>query len=69
MGEDHSTYYYLPWFNYGDYYTIFDGHYVLYKDGEYSSYKNLFDFYPTSANTCEVYCYNNGKAYTLTRSS
>lgn len=69
MGEDRRTNYYLPWFNYGDYYTIFDGHYVLYKEGDYSAYKNLFDFYPISANTCEVYCYNNGRTYTLTRSS
>ena len=69
MYDDYSSTYSLSWFNYGDYYTIFDGHYVLFKSGEYSSYKNLFDFYPTSANTCEVYCYNNGKAYTLTRSS
>lgn len=69
MGEDRYTSYNLPWFNYGDYYTIYDGHYVLYVDGEYSSYKNLFDFYPISANTCEVYCYKNGKTYTLTRSS
>lgn len=67
--EDLRSSHSLPGSYYGDYYIIFDGHYVLFNDGEESSYRKLFDFYPTSANTCEVYCYSNGKTYTLTRNS
>ena len=68
MDEDGSTNYNLPWFTYGDYYSIEDGVYFLYVDGSYETdRRNMFRFTILSWDSISVYCYEDGSTYTLYR--
>ncbi len=62
-GSGHITYN-LPWFDFGDYYELFDHKITLYtKDGKSS--KDLFRFTFVSDTEMKVYCYKDGKTYNL----
>lgn len=67
MKKDHHTSYSLPYFDYGDYYTIEDGCYLLYPKNNEKAAKRLFQFNAISPDSIEVYCYKNGKTYILNR--
>ena len=67
MNADGGTQYSLPWINYGDYYKIEDGTYLLYPKNNESKTKKQFTFEALSPDTLRVYCHKNGKSYTLYR--
>jgi hypothetical protein len=60
--------YNLPWFDYGDYYGLEDHIIYLFPKNNESARKNLFKFSFINATKVDVYCYQNGKTYTLTKS-
>lgn len=60
--------YNLPWFSYGDYYSIEEGILFDYVDGKYETdRKNLFKFTILSWDSVSVYCYKDGSTYVLYR--
>lgn len=68
MQENGNTSYNLPWFDYGDYYSIEDGVLFNYVDGKYETdRRNLFEFTILSWDSISVYCYKDGSTYALYR--
>lgn len=67
MNDDESTVYNLPWFDYGDYYTIINGDYLLYEKGKEDKARPMFNFYPLTPNSISVYCYKDGSSITIYR--
>lgn len=72
MNEDSYISYNLPYFEYGDYYSIYEGYIYLYKeivneDGslEESDKRNLFKIDFISDDIAQFYCFKNGSTYTL----
>lgn len=67
MDAEGSISYSLPWIDYGDYYKIENGIFMLYPERNEQSTRNLFKFTIVDWNTVKVYCYKGGKTYTLYR--
>lgn len=67
MKEDGYINYSLPGSFDGDYYTIEDGFFLLGKENNESYSKKLFFFSAITPDCVEVYCFQNGKTYTLFR--
>ena len=67
MEEDGHINYNLPYIIYGDFYRIEDGFFLLYKENDEENTKNLFLFSAITPDCVEVYCFQNGKTYTLFR--
>lgn len=65
MTEDHYASYNLPRFDYGDYYRLENGDYLLYPDGHEDESRAMFHFYPITSTCMQVYCYKDGSFYTL----
>jgi hypothetical protein len=64
--DNYRAKYNIPWFDYGDFYTISDGYYQL-VDKETNKTKNLFAITVLSEDCISIYAYKNGKTYTLYR--
>ena len=56
----------LPEFGFGDYYRFNNGVYELYRESDGAS-QPLFEFTLLSPDSINVYCYQNGRTYTLYR--
>lgn len=67
MTIDHKTSYNLPWFDFGEYYRIENGDYLLYSGNDYTNTRSLFKFRVVEKNVIMVYCYKDGKEYRLIR--
>lgn len=67
IDEDGNTNYNLPWFNYGDWYKIQNGRYLLYPDGKENSTKTLFTITAVNPDCIRVFCHKNNQSYTLFR--
>ncbi len=67
MRDDGHISYNLPWFDYGDYYTIVDGTVLLYPENDPWNKKALFDITAITPDCIEVYCHKNGTSYVLYR--
>lgn len=67
MSEDQHINYNLPWFSYGDYYSIENGEIRLYKKNDSSSYRPLFKITLLSVDCMDVYCYKDSCTYRLFR--
>ena len=59
--------YNLPWFDYGDCYTISEGVLLVYPEGYEDQAKALFRFEAISPDCIEVFCYKNNSSYILYR--
>lgn len=55
----------LPWFDYGDYYDIYNHIIFLFPENNESASRNLFKITFLSDNSIKVYCYEDGSTYTL----
>ena len=55
----------LPWFDYGDYYKLYDHTIMLFPENDESSTRNLFKITFINDTTIKVYCYDDGSTYTL----
>lgn len=66
MTREDRTSYNLPWFDFGDYYRFNNGVYELYRESDGAS-QPLFEFTLLSPDSINVYCYQNGRTYTLYR--
>ena len=66
MTREDRTSYNLPWFDFGDYYRFNNGVYELCRESDGAS-RPLFEFTLLSPDSINVYCYQNGRTYTLYR--
>ena len=67
IDENGHISYNLPWIDYGDYYRIEDGDFLLYKDNDYDNTKKLFTFKIINADQISIYCHKDGSRYNLFR--
>lgn len=67
MDDEGSISYDLPWFDYGDFYKIEDGHILLHPEDNENDTKTLFSFLAVSPDCVEVFCHKNNRTYTLYR--
>lgn len=67
MKEDGRISYDIPWINYGDYYRIEDGLFLLYKEKTPNITKKLFAVKIISKDCITVFAYKNGRTYMLFR--
>lgn len=65
MEEDGHITYNVPWFDYGDYYNLYDHVIYVYPEGKEYDSRDLFKFTWVSDTTVKVYSYKNGLTYTL----
>ena len=67
MKTDGSITYNLPWFEYGDYYSLEDGKILLYPRNNMNASKPLFRITVVSRDCIKVFCYSDSETYTLYR--
>lgn len=67
MKEDGHISYDIPWFNYGDYYTIEDGKILKYKEETPEITKTLFEIIIIDQNCIQITSYENYETYILYR--
>ena len=67
MKEDGRISYDIPWINYGDYYRIEDGLFLLYKEKTPNITKKLFAVNIISKDCITIFAYKNGRTYLLYR--
>lgn len=67
MDKDGHISYNLPWFDYGDYYTIQDGELVLYPEKDKSATKTMYTIVALTPNQIQIYCHKDGSTYILNR--
>ena len=67
MEEDGHIVYDIPWINYGDYYRIEAGYFLLFKEESPDITKKLFAVKIITKDCIEVFAYKNGRTYTLYR--
>ncbi len=66
LEDDGSITYNLPWFDFGDYYYIFD-HQILLHSLSTGEERPLFEITFISDTEIEIYCYKDGSTHTLTK--
>ena len=69
MEASGTIHYNLPWFEYGDYYGIYEKNIFLYPDEDEDARENLFAFTFVDENTVTFYCYDDDSSHTLTKVS
>ena len=67
MKSDGNTTYNLPWFDYGEYYQIENGDYLLYSEKDPENTRTLFSFEIVNKDTINIYCYKDYTSYRLIR--
>lgn len=67
MESSGSISYDLPWFDYGDYYTIRNGEVLLYPADNENNTKILFEITALSDDSINVYCHKDSRIYSLYR--
>ncbi len=65
MNESGQINYNVPWFEYGDYYGLYNHIIYLFPDGQEDNSRNLFEINFINDNTITIYSYQNGLTYTL----
>lgn len=69
MQPDLSISTYLPWVEWGDYYRIEDGVFLLYPASNYDNTKELFTIRIITPDCIEFFCHKNGINYTMHRTT
>ncbi len=67
MDINGNTSYDIPWFTYGDYYTIENGEYLLYKEKTPDITKAMYKITIINDDCIQILSYKNYKSYTLFR--
>ncbi len=67
MKSDGNTTYNLPWFDYGEYYRIENGDYLLYYEKDPDNTRTLFSFEIVTKDIINIYCYKDYTSYRLIR--
>ncbi|NLT98927.1 MAG: trypsin-like serine protease [Christensenellaceae bacterium] len=67
MDDEGYIEYNIPWIDYGDYYKIEDGFFLLYKKKTPEKTKKLFSVKIIDKDCITIFAYKNGRTYTLYR--
>ena len=65
MDKEGDISYNLPWFSYGDYFTISNGEVLLYPENNEKNTRPLFYIEATSPTSISVYCYKDCSSHML----